>query len=193
MKKGFTLIELLAVIVILAIIVLVSTPLILNVIEESKAKTFNIEATSIEQAAEFYLASGFKIDSIPKYKEYYIPVTELRNNLKNIKEEMKNEYVIVKKTDNGIKYYYIGRDKNPYLKNRTLKEAVESDSSHIRKNAKVNGVTVNKVIGTKSQKSSIKNWVWYSGQLWQVLETTNDYVKLITGSSVSAITYGLTS
>jgi prepilin-type N-terminal cleavage/methylation domain-containing protein len=193
MKKGFTLIELLAVIVILAIIVLVSTPLILNVIEESKAKTFNIEATSIEQAAEFYLASGFKIDSIPKYKEYYIPVTELRNNLKNIKEEMKNEYVIVKKTDNGIKYYYTGRDKNPYLKNRTLKEAVESDSSHIRKNAKVNGVTVNKVIGTKSQKSSIKNWVWYSGQLWQVLETTNDYVKLITGSSVSAITYGLTS
>ena len=59
-----------------------------------------------------------KIDSIPKYKEYYIPVTELRSNLKNIKEEMKNEYVIVKKTDNGIKYYYTGRDKNPYLKIR---------------------------------------------------------------------------
>ena len=55
MKKGFTLIELLAVIVILAIIALISTPLILNVIEESKEKTFYIEATSIEQAAEFYL------------------------------------------------------------------------------------------------------------------------------------------
>ncbi len=159
MKKGFTLIELLAVIVILAIIALISTPLILNVIEESKEKTFYIEATSIEQAAEFYLASNLKIDSIPKYKEYYIPVTELRSNLKNIKEEMKNEYVIVKKTDNGIKYYYTGRDKNPYLKNKTLKEAVESDTSHIRKNIKVNGVTVNKVIGTKSEKVNIKNWV----------------------------------
>ena len=36
MKKGFTLIELLAVIVILAVIALIATPIILNVIEESK-------------------------------------------------------------------------------------------------------------------------------------------------------------
>lgn len=193
MKNAFTLIELLAVIVILAIIALIATPLVLDVINDVRKNTYNIEVASVEKAAEYYLTNSLKIEDIPKYKEYYIPVTELKSNLKNIKEEMKNEYVIVKKTDNRIKYYYIGRDKNPYLKNRTLKEAVESDSSHIRKNAKVNGVTVNKVIGTKSQKSSIKNWVWYSGQLWQVLETTNDYVKLITGSSVSAITYGLTS
>ena len=35
-KKGFTLIELLAVIVILAVIALIATPMILNVIETSK-------------------------------------------------------------------------------------------------------------------------------------------------------------
>ena len=35
-KKGFTLIELLAVIVILAIIALIATPIVLNLISESK-------------------------------------------------------------------------------------------------------------------------------------------------------------
>jgi prepilin-type N-terminal cleavage/methylation domain-containing protein len=156
MRKAFTLIELLAVIVILAIITLITTPLILNVIEESKAKAFDIEATSVEQATEYYLTNGLRMEGIPKYKEYYIPVGKLKDNLKNIKAEMLNEYVIVKQTDDGIQYYYTGRDKNPYLKNKTLKEAVESDVSHIKKNTKVNGVTVNKVIGTKSEKTTIK-------------------------------------
>ena len=35
-KKGFTLIELLAVIVILAIIMLIATPIILNVVEDAR-------------------------------------------------------------------------------------------------------------------------------------------------------------
>ena len=42
MKKGFTLIELLAVIVILAIIALIATPLILNVIDDSKKERSKI-------------------------------------------------------------------------------------------------------------------------------------------------------
>ena len=37
-KKGFTLIELLAVIVILAVIALIATPIILNIIEKIKTK-----------------------------------------------------------------------------------------------------------------------------------------------------------
>ena len=40
MKKGFTLIELLAVIVILALVALITIPVILNVIEKSKVKTY---------------------------------------------------------------------------------------------------------------------------------------------------------
>ena len=39
MKKGFTLIELLAVIVILAIIALIATPIILNIIEDSRVES----------------------------------------------------------------------------------------------------------------------------------------------------------
>jgi len=54
MKKGFTLIELLAVIVILAIIALIATPIILGIIEdarnESKVRSAELYLTAIEQA-----------------------------------------------------------------------------------------------------------------------------------------------
>ncbi|MDD3392379.1 MAG: prepilin-type N-terminal cleavage/methylation domain-containing protein [Bacilli bacterium] len=56
-KKGFTLIELLAVIVILAIIALIVTPLIMNVISDSKEGAYASQKTMIEHAAELYYAS----------------------------------------------------------------------------------------------------------------------------------------
>ena len=49
-SKGFTLIELLAVIVILAIIALIATPIVLNIISDSK------ESATL-QSAEFYLGA----------------------------------------------------------------------------------------------------------------------------------------
>ena len=49
MKKGFTLIELLAVIVILAIIALIATPIVLNIINESKE---NVKLRSAEMYLE---------------------------------------------------------------------------------------------------------------------------------------------
>jgi len=54
MKKGFTLIELLAVIVILAIIALIATPIVLNIIadtrENAKIRSAELYLTAIEQA-----------------------------------------------------------------------------------------------------------------------------------------------
>ena len=48
MKKGFTLIELLAVIVILAIIALIATPVVLNIIEDTKG-------SATLRSTEFYI------------------------------------------------------------------------------------------------------------------------------------------
>ena len=50
--KGFTLIELLAVIVILAIIALIATPIILNVIEEARLKAVHNSAYGLVSAAK---------------------------------------------------------------------------------------------------------------------------------------------
>ena len=53
-RKGFTLVELLAVIVILSVIALITTPLILNVIEEVKEKSSIESVNGILDAAEKY-------------------------------------------------------------------------------------------------------------------------------------------
>lgn len=51
-KKGFTLVELLAVIVLLSIIAVITTPVVINVIGESKEKTYNEQINIIQKAAE---------------------------------------------------------------------------------------------------------------------------------------------
>ena len=54
MKKGFTLIELLAVIIILAVIALIATPVVLNVIENSKKEAFKDSVYGAIDAAKYY-------------------------------------------------------------------------------------------------------------------------------------------
>jgi len=58
MKKGSTLIELLAVIVILAIVALIATPLILNVIDDSKKGALKNTAYGIVEATELKYATN---------------------------------------------------------------------------------------------------------------------------------------
>ena len=64
MKKGFTLIELLAVIVILAIIALIATPIILGIIndarESAKTRSAELVYTGVEYA---YITSMYQISN----------------------------------------------------------------------------------------------------------------------------------
>ena len=52
MKKGFTLVELLAVIVILALVALITIPVILNVVDKSKDKTYKRSIDAYGRAIE---------------------------------------------------------------------------------------------------------------------------------------------
>ncbi len=58
MKKAFTLIELLAVIIILAIVALIATPIILNVIEDSRKSANRSQVEILLSGAENYYAQG---------------------------------------------------------------------------------------------------------------------------------------
>jgi len=61
MKKGFTLIELLSVIIILAVIALIATPVVLNVIEKSRKEALKDSAYGLVNSARFYyLENGVK-------------------------------------------------------------------------------------------------------------------------------------
>ena len=57
-NKGFTLIELLAVIVILAIIALIATPVILNIIEDARKSAAERSMENIEYAAQLYYSKA---------------------------------------------------------------------------------------------------------------------------------------
>ena len=65
MKKGFTLIELLAVIIILAVIALIATPVVLNVVEEAKVKSDRNSVYGLIDAAKLYYAESL-LDSDKK-------------------------------------------------------------------------------------------------------------------------------
>ena len=161
-KKGFTLIELLAVIVILAVIALITTPMIMDVINEARRGSLERTYENIEHAAELYFfdKNEGKLEEDPMT----IPMSELKSMVKNYTSDMESESVIVSKKVKDIDFYYTGRDNNPYEVQGKLKELIEKGTNHIKMNVVVNGKTVNKVYGTKSEKDSVmKNYVWYSG------------------------------
>ncbi|MDD3392248.1 MAG: prepilin-type N-terminal cleavage/methylation domain-containing protein [Bacilli bacterium] len=70
MKKGFTLIELLAVIVILAIIALIATPLIMNIINEAQIGAFEDSSYAIINAAEQGYAASLISNTTSELTEY---------------------------------------------------------------------------------------------------------------------------
>lgn len=99
-KKGFTLIELLSVIVILAIIALIATPLILNMIEDSKKESAKDSAYGYIKALENYSASSL-LDN-KKYPDLPNGNSVTLDQLSNIKVRGTKPSSVNLKIENGI-------------------------------------------------------------------------------------------
>ena len=67
MRKGFTLIELLAVIVILAVIALIATPLVMHVIDDSKKAALKDSAYGVLEAASLYYVRNSEDISVKEF------------------------------------------------------------------------------------------------------------------------------
>lgn len=85
MKKGFTLIELLAVIVILALVALIATPLVLDIINDTKEETDKRNVENIIKAAKVYESEQ------ELKKEVVLNDVNILNNL-NIEGKKPEEY-----------------------------------------------------------------------------------------------------
>lgn len=82
-NKAFTLIELLAVITILAIIVLITAPLVLNTVEDSAASLSKTQKIAIENAAREWAIKNVSVDNDNKINgKKYTSVT-----VKKLQEE----------------------------------------------------------------------------------------------------------
>jgi len=75
-KKGFTLVELLAVIIILAVIALIATPIVLNVVEKSRKSAFESSVYGIVETIELEAADKM-IKGESLISEYNFPTEEL--------------------------------------------------------------------------------------------------------------------
>ena len=68
-KNGFTLIELLAVIIILAIVALIATPIVLNVVDEARTSAAKSEASMIVSGVTNYCAAAEMRHEVDSTKE----------------------------------------------------------------------------------------------------------------------------
>ena len=147
-NKGFTLVELLAVIVILALIALIATPIILNVINDAKKQAAKDSAYGYMDAVEKYIVSSELEDKSIQDRTY--SVEELNSMGVSVKGstpdngniEIKNSSV--KSYDIGIDGYVVSNGKvdkvsttksfkngtavyyNPETENKCSKEAAKS-------------------------------------------------------------------
>ena len=147
-NKGFTLVELLAVIVILALIALIATPIILNVINDAKKQAAKDSAYGYMDAVEKYIVSSELEDKSIQDRTY--SVEELNSMGVSVKGStpdngtIKIENSSVKSYDIGIDGYVVSNGKvdkvsttksfkngtavyyNPETGNKCSKEAVKS-------------------------------------------------------------------
>ena len=99
MKKGFTLIELLAVLIVLAIIAVIAVPIVLNVIKETKEKSYDVSVQNVMRAAKIYdLESELTDTPIGMDQNIY---EGLKNSLNGTKPD--GGYVYIKSSLTGEK------------------------------------------------------------------------------------------
>ena len=98
-SKGFSLIELLAVIVILAIVAVITTPLVLNTINDVKKRSFTSTAYGIIKAAEMeytnQMIKGNNNETIFTYVDGEEKANRIGPSLKYKGERPKNGTVII--------------------------------------------------------------------------------------------------
>ena len=164
----------------------------MDIITDSKVAAKERSIENIEHAAELYIASEYQMNN--KSSPSVITIGELKSSgyISNTDEDESNKVFVY---TNGIDYEFYYEERDNLGNYKTLKSLIESDTKHIKKNVVVNGNTVNKVYGTKAEQTTMNNYVLYSGQLWEVVETndTNNTIKLVSPVSLTSIAYGTTN
>ena len=176
MKKGFTLIELLAVIVILAIIALIATPIILGIINDVRVGARERSIDNIIHAAEMYYAKEYVKD----------PTRTNRINIEEIKDEIKGEvpvsgYVII--NNDGESIFNIKYKDKTYVKLTTgeiVEELNDSDKYYLKYATQTNGETEPFLEGPKTKAQIEKVITVPTNKVpsdvigyWDVTDTTN--------------------
>ncbi|MEI3529765.1 MAG: prepilin-type N-terminal cleavage/methylation domain-containing protein [Bacilli bacterium] len=138
-KSGFTLIELLAVIVILAIIALIATPMVLKYIESSKKGSFESSVDTIERAVDLKIVDMEKSNQLKYPVEIDVQDLDIKNKkgligTVTVSKDDKNNNVYTYDLTNG-EYNLIGtKDNKAYKVDKSVKLKFKTDNGIVDKN-----------------------------------------------------------
>ena len=184
-KNGFTLIELLAVIVILAVIALISTPIIMNIIEDSRKGAFKSSVQSIFSAYETYeLKNNFEVED--KVDILDLPLTHKENFISG-KVYKDGSTIKIENVSNGV-YCASGTleelqitdgECKSSLPMPTLAEKInsllENDETVIAKDSDQNPRYVGK---------DPDNYIYFNNEMWRIIGVFDENVKIIRNESI---------
>ena len=217
-KKGFTLIELLAVIIILAIIALVATPIILNVIEDARKSAGKSEASMIMNSINNYCATsemknqldgsidicndddGVTIDDVSQMVSLgNAEVLEVKyENGKVTKLKVKsNNYEFELQSDGS--FTINGASQTPEepvvpiitkIEDKVLEQFpyLNTDGSGC---TLTNDNNYSYMGGCYLKGNPDNNYIWYSGFLWRIMGINADNsIKLVAEDNLSTVIFG---
>ena len=204
-KQGFTLIELLAVIVILAIIAVIATPIVINIVENTKKEAFmrsvdlvvratdiNVNDKKFEENYKYTLTDGVITDDVK------INNIDGMNGSITYDKNGESEYIIyndkycVKKTSDmeeaEITEYINGKC---ILKKELLGNIIESLNNIVpNEGDKVysgDGQIINLgQYGIRYQGTNPNNYVEFNNETWRIIGIVDNKVKLIRNSALSS-------
>lgn len=157
MKKGYTLIELLSVVVILAIIVAIAYPKVLDVIGASKVSAYNSAKSNIIESAKLKYLADVNSSAITEYTvDELIDDGYLQKNAKNPLTNKKYEdtKVVITNTNGKISYDYVeGNTIYDYIKSLNDKDGLYKEGE----NYLYKGINAT-------------NYVSFSGEIYRILK-----------------------
>ncbi len=213
-KKGFTLIELLAVIIILAIIALIATPIILNVIEDARKSAGKSEAQMIYTGINNYCATSAMKSQLDETEDICADGVTTEEVSKMVSlgnaEVLEVEYSNGKVTNlvvnsNAHKFTLCGdgsfaMDDEVCNIDETggdvalVGSPIEEKAKELvyENNAcKTDGTTYQYMGGCYIKGNPNNNYIWYSGFLWRIMGINADgTIRMITDENVTAIPWG---
>lgn len=195
-NKGFTLVELLAVIIILAVITLIATPIVIDVIEKAQKSSAESSIAGYADAAKLARIEYLFVNSEQEIND--LSGLEIVNSGEKVEcEEVlysPNCGIVLRKCELVNKkdtFYYYANGKVTYEQNDN--ECGVNVVNTITKVTKglINGTEGNSYYdGKLLVGNQTNNFVWYSGFLWQIIgQDNNGDVKMITAENVTTIPY----
>ena len=211
--KGFTLIELLAVIIILAIVALIATPIILDVIDDARTSAGRSEANMILGGINNYCASiemkkqlgtldSEDVDCSSKTSFTEEEIGKMvnlgnANVISNTYSNGKLTELVIKSNNHTFTLCPSGTfamDDEECDGEVALEETpiIEKAKELVYENGacKTDGTTYQYMGGCYIKGNPTNNYIWYSGFLWRIMGVNADgTVRLITDENVTTVPY----